>query len=230
MLALSVSISTSSSPLETSSPSDLSHLRIVPSSIESDRRGMATSDMAAVLPGGSVKRNTVPPPSRSSTQIRPPWRSTILRQIGEPDARCPRRPRGRAGAGTSRRRARAPRARCRCRRRRPRSAPSRAPSPSARTHTRARPSSRNFSALATRFCSSCSSCARLPMTTGRSPISISAPASTIAAASERSTSAVTERELHRARPAPRRGPRASRPSSASISVAHARRRRRRRTR
>src|SRR4051794_4309113 len=51
MLALSVSISTSSSPLETSSPSDLSHLRIVPSSIESDRRGIATSPMAAVLPG-----------------------------------------------------------------------------------------------------------------------------------------------------------------------------------
>src|SRR4051794_642043 len=51
MLALSVSISTSSSPLETSSPSDLSHLTIVPSSIESDRRGMATSPIAAVLPG-----------------------------------------------------------------------------------------------------------------------------------------------------------------------------------
>src|SRR5215203_3201984 len=52
MLALSVSISTSSSPLETSSPSDLSHLRIVPSSMESDRRGMATSDM----PSGYGKR------------------------------------------------------------------------------------------------------------------------------------------------------------------------------
>src|SRR3954451_24271620 len=50
MLALSVSISTSSSPRFTSSPSDLSHLRIVPSSIESDRRGIATSAMAAVLP------------------------------------------------------------------------------------------------------------------------------------------------------------------------------------
>src|SRR6478736_7387543 len=47
MFALSVSISTSSSPLETSSPSDFSHLRIVPSSMESDRRGMATSDMAS---------------------------------------------------------------------------------------------------------------------------------------------------------------------------------------
>src|ERR671934_640726 len=46
MLALSVSISTSSSPRDTSSPSDLSHLRIVPSSIESERRGIATSGMA----------------------------------------------------------------------------------------------------------------------------------------------------------------------------------------
>src|SRR3954468_410049 len=45
MLALSGSISTISSPLETSSPSDFSHLRIVPSSIESDRRGIATSAM-----------------------------------------------------------------------------------------------------------------------------------------------------------------------------------------
>src|SRR5688500_2972274 len=47
MLALSVSISTSSSPRFTSSPSDFSHLRIVPSSIESDRRGIETSAMAA---------------------------------------------------------------------------------------------------------------------------------------------------------------------------------------
>src|SRR3954471_3495251 len=52
MFALSVSISTSSSPWETSSPSDLSHFRIVPSSMESDRRGMATSDM----PSGYGKR------------------------------------------------------------------------------------------------------------------------------------------------------------------------------
>ena len=45
MLALSVSISTSSSPRSTESPSDLSHFRIVPSSMESDRRGIATSAM-----------------------------------------------------------------------------------------------------------------------------------------------------------------------------------------
>src|SRR4051812_19525614 len=50
MLALSVSISTSSSPRFTSSPSDLSHLRIVPSSIESDRRGIATSAMPGNVP------------------------------------------------------------------------------------------------------------------------------------------------------------------------------------
>ena len=48
MLALSVSISTISSPRDTSSPSDLSHFRIVPSSMESDRRGIATSAMAGV--------------------------------------------------------------------------------------------------------------------------------------------------------------------------------------
>src|ERR687886_2260405 len=46
MLALSVSISTSSSPFETSSPADLSHLRIVPSSIESESRGIVTSGIA----------------------------------------------------------------------------------------------------------------------------------------------------------------------------------------
>src|SRR3954453_15522378 len=45
MLALSVSISTISSPRDTSSPSDLSHFRIVPSSMESERRGIATSAM-----------------------------------------------------------------------------------------------------------------------------------------------------------------------------------------
>src|SRR3954465_5701935 len=50
MLALSVSISTSSSPRFTSSPSDLSHLRIVPSSIESERRGIATSAMPGSVP------------------------------------------------------------------------------------------------------------------------------------------------------------------------------------
>ena len=43
MFALSVSISTSSSPSETSSPGDLSQRRTVPSSIESERRGMTIS-------------------------------------------------------------------------------------------------------------------------------------------------------------------------------------------
>src|SRR3954454_3632310 len=56
MLALSVSISTSSSPRLTSSPSDLSHLRIVPSSIESDRRGIATAAMPC-----SVTLSRAPP-------------------------------------------------------------------------------------------------------------------------------------------------------------------------
>src|SRR5215208_8107747 len=43
MLALSVSISTSGSPRLTSPPSSTSHLRTVPSSIESERRGIVTS-------------------------------------------------------------------------------------------------------------------------------------------------------------------------------------------
>src|SRR5829696_630163 len=43
MLALSVSISAISWPFSTSSPSETSHLRIVPSSIESDSRGMVIS-------------------------------------------------------------------------------------------------------------------------------------------------------------------------------------------
>src|SRR5215208_2531341 len=43
MFALSVSISTSSSPTATSSPCDLIHRRIVPSSIESESLGMTIS-------------------------------------------------------------------------------------------------------------------------------------------------------------------------------------------
>src|SRR5215217_7108380 len=43
MLALSVSISTSGSPRLTSPPSSTSHFRTVPSSIESDKRGIVTS-------------------------------------------------------------------------------------------------------------------------------------------------------------------------------------------
>ena len=54
MLALSVSISTSSSPRLTSSPSDFSHLRIVPSSIESERRGIATSAMPGSVPANRL--------------------------------------------------------------------------------------------------------------------------------------------------------------------------------
>src|SRR6185503_8979958 len=48
MLALSVSISTSGSPRLTSPPSSTSHLSTVPSSIESERRGIVTS-LAMVL-------------------------------------------------------------------------------------------------------------------------------------------------------------------------------------
>src|SRR5918999_286489 len=45
MFALSVSISTSSSPTATSSPTDFIHLRTVPSSIESERRGITISTL-----------------------------------------------------------------------------------------------------------------------------------------------------------------------------------------
>src|SRR5688500_1578461 len=48
MFALSVSISAIGWPRFTSSPSETSHLRIVPSSIESDRRGIVISDISAV--------------------------------------------------------------------------------------------------------------------------------------------------------------------------------------
>ncbi len=51
MLALSVSISTSSSPRATFAPSAISQRRIVPSSIESDRRGIAIS--RAVVPAAA---------------------------------------------------------------------------------------------------------------------------------------------------------------------------------
>src|SRR5437764_13193571 len=51
MLALSVSISTSSSPTDTSAPSSRSHWTTVPSSMESDSLGMVTSVMSVpVLP------------------------------------------------------------------------------------------------------------------------------------------------------------------------------------
>src|SRR5918994_4416909 len=58
MFALSVSISTSSSPTETSSPTDFSHFSTVPSSIESERRGMTMSTLmpaasSASLPGAA---------------------------------------------------------------------------------------------------------------------------------------------------------------------------------
>src|SRR2546423_15412366 len=57
MLALSVSISTISWPRSTSSPSDTSYLRIVPSSIESDSRGITTSAaIGSDVPEGGERR------------------------------------------------------------------------------------------------------------------------------------------------------------------------------
>src|SRR5215208_2793816 len=83
MLALSVSISTSSSPRWTSSPSDFSHFRIVPSSIESDRRGIATSAM----PGGYR--------ADALGGVRPP--RSMRGQLGESEAPLGREPAGAAG-------------------------------------------------------------------------------------------------------------------------------------
>ena len=76
MLALSVSISTSSSPRDTSSPSDLSHLRIVPSSIESDRRGIATSAMrrSVGITRGQPPRGRTPPEARGHARRAGPRR------------------------------------------------------------------------------------------------------------------------------------------------------------
>src|SRR5947199_8599557 len=55
MLALSVSISTSSSPTATLAPSSRSHWTTVPSSMESDSLGIVTSAMSApVLPCSHV--------------------------------------------------------------------------------------------------------------------------------------------------------------------------------
>src|SRR4051812_14305802 len=51
MLALSVSISTSGSPRLTSPPSSTSHLSTVPSSMESERRGIVTSLALLLLEG-----------------------------------------------------------------------------------------------------------------------------------------------------------------------------------
>ena len=67
MLALSVSISTISSPRDTSSPSDLSHLRIVPSSMESDRRGIATSAMCRNV---QIRPLQLPPADRTAARGR----------------------------------------------------------------------------------------------------------------------------------------------------------------
>src|SRR3954468_21909293 len=69
MFALSVSISTSSSPTVTSSPSDFSHFRIVPSSMESDRRGIATSAMPASMAAMIVPGHAAASLSRGGLEL-----------------------------------------------------------------------------------------------------------------------------------------------------------------
>ena len=55
MFALSVSISTSSSPTSTGSPTDLIQVRIVPSSIESESRGMTMSTLIATASSSAAE-------------------------------------------------------------------------------------------------------------------------------------------------------------------------------
>src|ERR671932_1514656 len=81
MLALSVSISTSSSPRFTSAPSDFSHLRIVPSSIESESRGIATAGMAR-----RIARVRQAPAAAGS------GRGPCARSVPHPRSRPPRAP------------------------------------------------------------------------------------------------------------------------------------------
>src|SRR4051812_39326517 len=70
MLALSVSISTSGSPRFTSPPSSTSHLRMVPSSMESERRGMVTSVATAQSPVPSPQS----PEKTTAASREQPWK------------------------------------------------------------------------------------------------------------------------------------------------------------
>ena len=152
--------------------------------------GGGLHERPARAPPGRVKENTEPPPSRPSTQISPPWRSTILRQIARPIP-VP------SNASRSCRRWNILNTRSRWRGSIP--MPSSATvtrhiascSRSASIHTHALGPERNFSALATRFCSSWASESRSPSTVGIGPTLICARASATAAASEESTSAIT---------------------------------------
>src|SRR5215213_8843354 len=86
MLALSVSISTSSSPFWTSSPSDFSHLRIVPSSMESDSRGIATSAMPRSVYGAPRARRS---DEQRDAEGREPQRPRDVRDRREPLGELP---------------------------------------------------------------------------------------------------------------------------------------------
>ena len=195
--------------------------------MESDRRGIATSAMgrsmlgtgadgrAPLAPGsrrdarasgppGSVKRNTRAAALAASTQMRPPWRSTILRQIARPMP-VP------SYASRSCRRWNISKTRSRWRGSMP--MPSSATrdschSPASRarpTPTRGRPLAGGTSA---RWRSGSAAAARAgrrsPSTAGSAPTSTSRAASATAAASERSD---VGHHARRSRPASRRSPR-----------------------
>ena len=200
MLALSVSISTSSSPRLTSSPSDFSHLRIVPSSIESDRRGIETSAMRRSVTqrhgrtdAAGLARRRVHERGRGHRRDREgEHRAAALAGV-DPDLAALRSTTRRSQADPVDR----PRS---CMRRNilktRRGGAGRSDSASVAPHRRmlalpAAPAERNFSAFATRFCSTWESASRSPTTTGVVPTLTCARASATAAASDESTSAIT---------------------------------------
>src|SRR5688572_8880116 len=224
MLALSVSISTSSSPFWTSSPSDFSHLRIVPSSMESDRRGIATSAMPR-----SVSAAGTSPSQESRT---PATHGPVLRRaLSGGDQR---RRRGRRAVGQ-----REAEGGAAARGRLDPDAPAvalddlaahreadagalvglarvqalehledplavapvdadpvvgHAHRPAAGTPLGADAPARNFSALATRFWKSCPSAPASPVTTGSWPTSTLAPAASIGPARTRSVRSTASRQ------------------------------------
>ena len=124
--------------------------------------------------------NTLPPPALGSTQSRPPWRSTMRREIARPSPVPRFSAAAREHGRTCRRRARPARARCRSRCRRP-PARRRARPASADGHRGVTPAAVNFIALASRLRNTRWSCPRSAATTGSSPISTVAPRSTTAA-------------------------------------------------
>src|SRR2546423_8663743 len=90
MVALSVSISTSSSPRRTCSPSAFSQRRMVPSSMESESLGMTTSATGPSLQpaarGSAVARGRVQPPAQQRRDLLRRLRAREVEALGIPTA------------------------------------------------------------------------------------------------------------------------------------------------